>query len=49
MRVLITDFMKESDFEREVLPGVEVDALPALLGHAPTPADLVRAAVALGA
>ncbi len=44
MRVLITDFMKESDFEREVLPGVEVDALLALLGHAPTPADLVRAA-----
>jgi hypothetical protein len=27
MRVFITDFLAESDFEREVLPGVEVDAL----------------------
>src|SRR5258708_12590281 len=42
MRVLITDFLTESDFEREVLPGVEVDALLAFLGHPPTPADLVR-------
>jgi hypothetical protein len=41
MRVLITDFMKETDFEREVLPGVEVDALPALLEHAPTPTHKV--------
>lgn len=43
MRVLITDFLAESDFEREVLPGVEVDALLSLIGHPPTPADLVRA------
>ena len=42
MRVLITDFLAESDFEREVLPGVEVDALLSLIGHPPTPADLVR-------
>lgn len=42
MRVLITDFMTESDFEREILPGVEVDALLPLIGHAPTPSDLVR-------
>ena len=27
MRVLITDFLAELDFEREVVPGVEVDAL----------------------
>lgn len=27
MRVLITDFMMDSDFEREVLAGVVVDAL----------------------
>src|SRR6266566_7937730 len=43
MRVLITDFLAESDFEREVLPGVEVDTLLSLIGHSPTPADLVRA------
>jgi len=42
MRVLITDFLAESDFEREVLPGVEVDALLSLIGHPPTPTDLVR-------
>src|SRR5260370_16890029 len=42
MRVLITDFLAESDFESEVLPGVEVDALLSLIGHPPTPADLVR-------
>jgi C-terminal binding protein len=42
MRVLITDFLAESDFEREVLLGVEVDALLSLIGHPPTPADLVR-------
>ena len=42
MRVLITDFLAESDFEREVLPGVEVDALLSLIGHPPTPDDLVR-------
>ena len=42
MRVLITDFLAESDFEREVLPGVEIDALLSLIGHPPTPADLVR-------
>src|SRR5438045_7911957 len=42
-RVLITDFQAESDFEREVLPGVEVDALLSLIGRPPTPADLVRA------
>ena len=42
MRVLITDFLAESDCEREVLPGVEVDALLSLIGHPPTPADLVR-------
>ena len=41
-RVLITDFQAQSDFEREVLPGVEVDALLSLIGHPPTPADLVR-------
>jgi hypothetical protein len=39
MRVLITDFLAESDFEREVLPGVEVDALRSLIDHPPTPAD----------
>ena len=33
MRVLITDFLAESDFEREVLLGVEVDALLSLIGH----------------
>jgi len=42
MRVLITDFLAESDFESEVLPGVEVDALLSLIGHPPTPTDLVR-------
>src|SRR5437868_6680952 len=42
MRVLITDFLAESDFEREVLPDVEVDALLSLIGHPPTPTDLVR-------
>src|SRR5260370_7681989 len=42
MRVVITDFLAESDFEREVLPGVGVDALLSLIGHPPTPADLVR-------
>ena len=42
MRVLITDFLAGSDFEREVLPGVEVDALLSLIGHPPTPDDLVR-------
>src|SRR5258708_1755394 len=42
MRVLITDFLVESDFEREVLPGVKVDALLSLIGHPPTPTDLVR-------
>jgi C-terminal binding protein len=42
MRVLITDFLAGSDFESEVLPGVEVDALLSLIGHPPTPADLVR-------
>jgi hypothetical protein len=31
MRVLITDFLAESDFEREALPGVEVDALLSLI------------------
>ena len=36
MRVLITDFLAESDFEREVLPGVEVDALRSLIDHPPT-------------
>jgi hypothetical protein len=43
MRVLITDFQPDAGFEREVLPGVEVDALLSLIGHPPTPADLVRA------
>ena len=43
MRVLITDFQADAGFEREVLPGVEVDALLSLIGHPPTPADLVRA------
>src|SRR5436189_2755923 len=42
MRVLIPDSLAESDFEREVLRGVEVDALLSLIGHPPTPADLVR-------
>ena len=42
MRVLITDFLAESDIEREVLPGVEVDALLSLIGHPPTSADLLR-------
>ncbi len=42
MRVLITDFLAESDFESEVLPSMEVDALLSLIGHPPTPADLVR-------
>ena len=42
MRVLITDFLAKSDFESEVLPGVEVDALLSLIGHPPTPAELVR-------
>jgi phosphoglycerate dehydrogenase-like enzyme len=42
MRVLITDFLAESDFEREILPGVEIDALLSLIGHPPTSADLVR-------
>src|SRR5437588_6597581 len=42
MRVLVTDFMGEPDLEREVLPGVEVESLLILLGHAPTPADLLR-------
>src|SRR5947209_19126246 len=41
MRVLITDFQADAGFEREVLPGVEVNALLSLIGHAPTPADLV--------
>jgi C-terminal binding protein len=42
MRVLVTDFMGEPDLEREVLPGVEVESLLMLVGHAPTPADLLR-------
>jgi hypothetical protein len=42
MRVFITDFLAESDFECEVLPVVEVDALLSPIGHPPTPADLVR-------
>jgi len=41
-RVLVTDFMGEPDLEREVLPGVEVESLLMLVGHAPTPADLLR-------
>lgn len=40
--MLITDFLAESDFEREALPGVEIDALLSLIGCSPTPADLVR-------
>src|ERR671938_95394 len=42
IRVLVTDFMGETDLEREVLPGVEVESLLMLVGHAPTPADLLR-------
>ena len=42
MRVLITDFLAESDFESEVLPGVEVDALLSLIGHRPPPTDTDR-------
>src|SRR5438105_6843188 len=42
MRVLVTDFMGAPDLEREVLPGVEVESLLMLVGHAPTPADLLR-------
>ena len=41
-RVIITDFLAESGCEREVLPGVEVDALLSLIGHPPTLADLMR-------
>lgn len=36
MRVLITDFLAESDFESEVLPSVEVDALLSLIGLSTT-------------
>lgn len=42
MRVLVTDFRDDTAIERAVLPGVEVDALLALAGRAPTPDDLVR-------
>src|SRR5205085_6438299 len=42
MRVLVTDFQANSDFEREVLPGVEVDTLLSIVGHPPTPDDLLR-------
>jgi phosphoglycerate dehydrogenase-like enzyme len=42
MGVLVTDFQAKSDFEREVLPGVEVDTLLSIVGHPPTPHDLLR-------
>ena len=42
MRVLVVDFVGEPDLEREVLPGVQVESLLMLAGHAPTPADLLR-------
>lgn len=42
MRVLVTDFQAKSDFEREILPGVEVDTLLSIVGHPPAPDDLLR-------
>src|SRR5579883_1458814 len=41
-RVLVTDFRGDTEIERAVLPGVEVEALLTLAGHAPTPDDLLR-------
>lgn len=49
MRVLITDFVTDTDAERAALPGVEVVALRDLLGRAPAPWDVVRAAREHGA
>lgn len=44
LRVLVTDFMGEPTLEREALPGVAVESLSTLVGHAPTPADVIRVA-----
>lgn len=42
MRVLMTDFTGVTEVERAALLGVEVESLVTLVGHAPTPADLLR-------
>lgn len=40
--VLVTDFRGDTEIERVVLPGIQVEALLTLTGHAPTPDDLLR-------